>query len=47
MLANEGMKWVALSGIVGGGGGAKLTQWLVGEGGALSSAMLNPVSNGQ
>ena len=46
-LATEGMKWVALAGIGGGVLGAKLTQWIVGEGGGLSGAMLNPHSGGK
>ena len=46
-LATEGMKWVAIWGIVGGVAGAKLTQWLVGEGGIVSVAMLNPHSGGK
>ena len=46
-LATEGMKWVALAGIVGGVAGAKVTQWMIGEGGGLSSAILNPQNGGK
>ena len=45
-LATEGMKWVALWGIVGGVAGAKLTQWIVGDGG-ISRAILDPHSGGK
>lgn len=45
-LATEGMKWIALAGIVGGVVGAKLTQWLIGEGG-VSGAILNPHNGGK
>ncbi len=45
-LATEGMKWVALAGIVGGVAGAKLTQWILGEGG-MSSAILDPHNGGK
>ena len=45
-LNTEGMKWVALAGIVGGVAGAKITQWLVGEGG-VAGAMLNPHNGGK
>ena len=45
-LDTQGMKTVALAGIVGGVAGAKITQWIVGEG-ALAGAMLNPHSGGK
>ena len=46
-LDTEGMKYVALSGIIGGVAGAKLSQWLIGEGGIVSVAMLNPHAGGK
>ena len=46
-LATEGMKWVALSGIVGGVAGAKITQWFIGENGGITSAILNPQNGGK
>lgn len=46
-LNTEGMKWVALAGIVGGVAGAKVTQWLIGEGGGVSAAILNPHNGGK
>ncbi len=45
-LDTQGMKTVALAGIVGGVAGAKMTQWIVGEGG-LTGAILNPHSGGK
>ena len=45
-VATEGMKWVAIAGIVGGVAGAKLTQWMIGEGG-ISSAILDPHNGGK
>ena len=45
-LNTEGMKTVALAGIVGGVAGAKLTQWIIGEGG-LAGAILNPHNGGK
>ena len=45
-LATEGMKWVALWGVVGGVVGAKITQWIIG-GDGLSSAMLDPNNGGK
>ena len=46
-LATQGMKTVALAGIVGGVAGAKMTQWIIGESGALTSAILNPQNGGK
>ena len=46
-LNTQGMKYVALSGIVGGVAGAKVTQWLIGEGGGLTSAILDPQNGGK
>ena len=46
-LDTEGMKYVALSGIVGGVVGAKLSQWIIGEGGMVSVALLNPHAGGK
>lgn len=45
-LATEGMKWVALAGIVCGVAGAKITQWVIGEGG-VSGAILDPHNGGK
>ena len=45
-LATQGMKWVALAGIVGGVTGAKITQWIIGEGG-VSGAILDPHNGGK
>ena len=46
-LNTQGMKWVALSGIVGGVAGAKITQWMIGESGGLTIAILNPQNGGK
>ena len=45
-LNTQGMKSVALAGIVGGVAGAKITQWLIGDGG-VSGAILNPHNGGK
>ena len=46
-LNTQGMKYVALSGIVGGVVGAKITQWILGDGNGLSDAILNPHNGGK
>ena len=46
-LNTQGMKWIALAGICGGVAGAKITQWIIGDGGAVSSAILNPHNGGK
>ena len=46
-LNTQGMKYVALAGIVGGVAGAKMTQWVLGENGGLTSAILDPQSGGK
>ena len=46
-LDTQGMKYVALAGIVGGVAGAKLTQWMIGDGGGLTKAILDPHNGGK
>ena len=46
-LDTQGMKTVALAGICGGVAGAKWTQWVWGEGGGLTSAILDPHNGGK
>ncbi len=46
-LDTQGMKYVALAGICGGVAGAKITQWIIGEGGGLTKAILDPHNGGK
>ena len=46
-LNTQGMKWVALAGIVGGVVGAKATQWILGDASGLTSAILDPRNGGK